>query len=116
MKILVIGATGYIGSAVVERLAEARHQVVALYRPADRDALPTGIEACLGDLPEPNTLTAAVTSDVDGVINLATPAGAKVDITAAAVLLQALRGTGRALVYTSGTWVLGRTGSLPVDE
>ena len=116
MKILVIGATGYIGSAVVERLAEARHQVVGLCRPADRDALPTGLEARLGDLAEPNTLVAAVTSDIDGVINLATPAGAKVDIAAAAALLQALRGTGRALVYTSGTWVLGRTGSWPVDE
>ena len=38
------------------------------------------------------------------------------DIAAADALWQPLRGTGRALLYTSGTWVLGRTGSLPVDE
>ncbi len=32
MKIAVTGANGYIGSAVVEKLLECNHQVVALVR------------------------------------------------------------------------------------
>jgi nucleoside-diphosphate-sugar epimerase len=116
MKILVIGATGYIGSVVAERFRDAGHHVVALVRAADAPDVPTGLEVRLGDLAEPDSLDAAVTADVDGVVNLATPVGAEVDVAAAAALCRRLRGTDRVLVYTSGTWVLGRTGPWPVDE
>jgi nucleoside-diphosphate-sugar epimerase len=116
MKILVIGATGYIGSAVSERLRAAGHHVVALVRSADAPDVPPGVEVRLGDLADPDSLHGAVTADVDGVVNLATPVGAEADVAAAAALCSRLRGSDRVLVYTSGTWVLGRTGPWPVDE
>ena len=37
MKIAVTGANGYIGSAVVEKLLECNHQVVALVRKKTTD-------------------------------------------------------------------------------
>lgn len=117
MKVLVIGASGYIGSTVVEKLLAGGHQVVALSREPGAHTYPAGVDVRHGDLAEPATLTVAVTADIDGVVNLATPAAdPRSDLNAAAALLQPLEGSGRFLVYTSGVWVLGRTGSYPVDE
>ncbi|PKV83270.1 SgcJ/EcaC family oxidoreductase [Streptomyces sp. TLI_146] len=114
MKVLLIGASGYIGSAVSAHLADAGHQVVALVRADRPDA---GHEQRVGDLTDPASLTRAVTSDIDAVINLAPPTGdAAVDAAAITALTDPLRGTGRAFVYASGVWVLGATGPAAADE
>ncbi|GAA2284609.1 NAD-dependent epimerase/dehydratase family protein [Nonomuraea roseoviolacea subsp. roseoviolacea] len=114
MRILIVGARGYLGSAVSERLSAAGHQVVALVRSADPEGR---YEQRIGDLTDPASLTAAVTPDIDAVINLATPTGdADTDAAAVTALTAPLRGTGRAFVYTSGVWVLGATGSATADE
>ncbi|MEU4346170.1 NAD-dependent epimerase/dehydratase family protein [Streptomyces sp. NPDC023838] len=115
MKVLVLGSTGYIGSAVVRRLTAEGHQVVHLAKDADR--LPAGAPGLVGDLADPASLRAAVTDDIDAVVNLATPTGDEaVDAAAVDALTERLRGSGRAFVYTSGVWVLGATGDAPVDE
>ena len=54
--ILVTGATGNAGGAVVRALASAGEQVRALVRDADRAPLPTGVDAVVGDLNQPGTL------------------------------------------------------------
>lgn len=105
MKVLVLGATGYIGSVLAERLAERGHEVIALLRPKARDAA-VSVEVRNGDLYEPETLAKAVTPDVDVVVHAATPTGDEaVDVAA----VEALAGAGARLVYTSGVWVLGAT-------
>lgn len=115
MKVLLIGASGYIGSAVSTHLADAGHQVVALVRTSGRPN--TGHEQRVGDLTDPASLTRAVTSDIDAIIHLAPPTGdAAVDAAAITALTDPLRGTGRAFVYASGVWVLGATGSAIADE
>ncbi|MFI6449734.1 NAD-dependent epimerase/dehydratase family protein [Kitasatospora sp. NPDC050543] len=115
MKILVLGSTGYIGSAVVRRLEAEGHQVVHLAKDAGR--LPAGATALIGDLADPASLRAAVTDDIDAVVNLATPTGDEaVDAAAVDALAERLRGTGRAFLYTSGVWVLGATGDASLDE
>ncbi|MER8041579.1 NAD-dependent epimerase/dehydratase family protein [Streptomyces sp. NPDC094032] len=115
MKVLVLGATGYIGSAVVERLAHAGHDVVRLAKDAGRFG--PDVPVRLGDLTDPASLNAAVTDEIDAVLHIAAPTGEEpVDAEAVRSLLQPLRGTGRAFVYTSGVWVLGATGDTPVDE
>ncbi|MEV6684328.1 NAD-dependent epimerase/dehydratase family protein [Streptomyces sp. NPDC051130] len=115
MKTLVLGSTGYIGSAVVRRFEAEGHQVVHLVKDASR--LPAEATACTGDLADPASLRAAVTDDIDAVVNLATPTGDEaVDAAAVDALTERLRGTGRAFVYTSGVWVLGATGDAAVDE
>ena len=117
MKVLVIGATGFIGSVVAERLSEQGHAVMALVQPGlSSDGLPPGSEVVVGDLSDVSSLDAAA-RQVEAIINLATPTGTPaVDAAATHALLEPLRGTGRPFVYTSGIWVLGATGPTPVDE
>ncbi|WP_018350341.1 NAD-dependent epimerase/dehydratase family protein [Longispora albida] len=115
MKVLVLGASGYIGSAVTARLIADGHEVIALVRTGTE--APAGLEARFGDLADPDSLRAAVTPDLGAVLNLATPTGDEAtDVAAMAALLGELRGTGRAFVYTSGIWVLGATGDAPATE
>jgi uncharacterized protein YbjT (DUF2867 family) len=54
--ILVTGATGNAGGAVLRALAKAGEEVRALVRDADRPPLPGGAEAVVGDLNAPETL------------------------------------------------------------
>jgi uncharacterized protein YbjT (DUF2867 family) len=58
--VLVVGATGQLGTAVVDRLRKARQRVRALVRPASpREFDPEGVELAFGDLREPESLVAA---------------------------------------------------------
>ncbi|MFL6113458.1 MAG: NAD-dependent epimerase/dehydratase family protein [Catenulispora sp.] len=116
MRVLLIGAGGYLGSALAERLTAEGHQVVALTRPGSgRPAVP--FERRFGDLRVPASLAAAVTDDIDGVVHAAAPAGnARMDAAAIAALTTPLHGTIRPFVYTSGVWVLGATGAVGADE
>jgi nucleoside-diphosphate-sugar epimerase len=106
MKVLVIGGTGYIGAAVVRRLAADGHIPVVLVRGSD--TAPEEVESRVGDLRDLTALRAAITPDIDAVVHAATPTGDwSSDLEAIDTLVVAL--TGRALVYLSGVWVLGRT-------
>lgn len=60
MSILVIGATGTIGSLVVQGLAQQGAQVRALVRQPARASLPPGVQAVAGDLTDVATLRAAM--------------------------------------------------------
>lgn len=115
MRVLVLGATGYIGAVVCERLREEGNEVVALVKPVrERETID---EVRIGDLTAPASLRAAVTPDIDAVVHAATPTGEHaLDQAAVEALLGPLRGTGRALLYTSGVWVLGPTGDGVADE
>jgi uncharacterized protein YbjT (DUF2867 family) len=68
MSILVVGATGSIGSLVVEDALRRGHSVRALVRSAEKSRrLPSKTEAVIGDLTRPETLEPAV-KDIDAIV------------------------------------------------
>lgn len=68
LTILAVGATGSIGSLVVEEAIRQGHAVRALVRSASKARqLPREAETVIGDLTRPETLSAAVNS-VDAIV------------------------------------------------
>ena len=122
MRVFVTGATGFIGSAVVHELLEARHQVVGLARSDTAAAALTaaGADVHHGTLDDLDSLRAAAAA-ADGVIHLAFhisettdfAAACQVDLRAVEAMGSALEGSDRPLVVTSGTLALapGRLGT-----
>ena len=71
MRILVTGATGFIGRKLVGRLIEAGHEIVALVRESSNTSgLPDGVEFREADLINYESLEPTV-KDVQVVIHLA---------------------------------------------
>jgi dTDP-glucose 4,6-dehydratase len=56
MRVLVVGATGFVGGRLVESLRSAGHDVVAFSRSASASSFPDGVEIFEGDLADPASL------------------------------------------------------------
>ena len=72
MRVFLTGATGYIGTAVAERLGAAGHEITALAR-SDASAgklKSAGIQPVRGDFSDPKSVGSAARA-ADGVISLA---------------------------------------------
>lgn len=108
MKVLVLGATGYIGGAVVERLVEQGHEVAAVVRQAADGSrrLPAVQDERYGDLSDAASIAAAVTPDIDAILHTAQLTG---DEAKDLEVIGALVGSGKPVTYVSGVWVLGAT-------
>lgn len=104
MQIFCTGASGYIGGSVAAQLAAAGHQVTGLVRSADKaEAVRSfGIEPVMGTLDDAQTLSGAARA-ADVVINAAS-ADHKGAVTA---LIDALAGSGKAFIHTSGSSIVG---------
>jgi nucleoside-diphosphate-sugar epimerase len=126
MRIFLTGASGYIGSAVLDALVRGGHQVTGLVRNRERAAqvAARGGTPLVGDLGEPSTYRDAAAGH-DGSIHTALDASSRapeVDRVAIEALLDAARRQPatdgqlpRFLIYTSGIWVLGQAPE-PVAE
>lgn len=57
MRILVVGASGFVGTRLVRALATQGHDVVAFSRSASRLSVPESVELVDGDLEETDSLT-----------------------------------------------------------
>jgi nucleoside-diphosphate-sugar epimerase len=120
MKLFLTGATGYIGSAVVESLLAAGHEVTGLARSAEaaRKLEAAGARSWPGDLHDSENISRAART-ADGVIHMASTGGPdarQADEQAVAAILDALDGTSKPFIYTSGVWVLGNTNDRVADE
>jgi nucleoside-diphosphate-sugar epimerase len=109
VRVLVTGATGYIGAVVAQALAARGHVVVATARTRRARAalLTIGYEPIAADLREPQSLAAAA-AGCDAVVHAAATqddAMGPVEQAAVRALLAAAAEGGAAFVYTSGVWV-----------
>jgi nucleoside-diphosphate-sugar epimerase len=117
MKVLVTGATGYIGGAVARALTARGHQTFGLARSARaaNTLRAAAITPVMGDFTDHHSLTDAVTSSSpDAVVSTASVGSLGGDADtftrdrdAIATIIGALGDDGKTLIFTSGSAVLG---------
>lgn len=110
MRIFVTGATGFVGSAVVEELVAAGHAVLGLARSDEAAArlAAQGADVCRGDITDHASLRAGA-AEVEAVVHTAFnhdflrfAASCEDDRQAIEALGAALEGTDRQLLVTAG--------------
>jgi len=124
MRIFVTGATGVIGSGIVEELIDAGHQVLGLARTenAARSLVAVGAQVHHGSLENLESLSGGARS-ADAVIHAAFNhdfsnygAAAELDIRAIETLGATLAGSDRPLIITSGTLLAQTGGPLATED
>ena len=111
MKILLTGATGTIGSAILTALLAEGDAVTALVRSPESAATVSALGATplLGAMTDVEVVATAAAAS-DGVIHVASPGdetSAATEATFVDAVLGALAGTSIPFVTTGGVWVFG---------
>lgn len=117
MRLFLTGATGYIGGAAAEVLRARGHELSGLAR-SDASAgrlQAAGISAVRGDLTDPAGVAAAARA-ADGVISMGSSYNPSVDARAVDAILDALAGSDKPFLYTSGIFAQGDTAGAVADE
>ena len=124
MRVFVTGATGFIGSAVVEELIASGHQVLGLCRSDDKAMAlaAAGAEVISGSIEDEACLKAGAARS-DGVIHLAFKhdfskfvANCEDDRRVIKALSEGIAGSDRPLIVTSGTGLANTVSGQPAVE
>jgi nucleoside-diphosphate-sugar epimerase len=120
MKVVLTGATGFIGSHVLAELREHGHEVTALVR----DDAQADIVAARGATPAVADLydrlaVASLLGKADGAIHTASPGDATsagLDSAVVDAVTDAFAGTGKPYLQISGLWVYGANTAIAEDS
>jgi nucleoside-diphosphate-sugar epimerase len=120
MKVVLTGATGFIGSHVLTELREHDHEVTALVRTeADAELVADrGATAAVVDLYDRPTVLSQL-NDADAAIHTASPGdetSANLDSAVADAAIEAFTGTGKPYLHISGQWVYGNNTAITEDS
>ena len=116
MKVVLTGATGFIGSHVLTDLHKHGHEVIALVRDdAQADTVGArGATPAVVDLYDRPTV-ARLLSNADAAIHTASPGdatSANLDSTVVDAVVDAFAGTGKPYLQISGLWIYGTNPSI----
>ncbi len=109
MRVIVIGGTGHIGSALVPRLVELGHEVIVATR--GRRPVPNGKpweQVKMFKLPASDAPAALAEQGCDALIDIVQ--------SQASALYAALRGRCRHFIWCGSLWMLGPPGIVPTPE
>ena len=116
MRIFLTGATGYVGSAVMDALLRSGHDVTALVRDPEKaeQVSRRSVHPIIGELSRPASYAAAA-ENADSIVHTALESSKRsqkvdriaIDTLLAAAGRRAAAGVPARMVYTSNTWVLG---------
>ena len=125
MRIFLTGATGYVGSAVLDALIRGGHDVTTLVRDNEKAAhmAARGARPVVGNLADPRSFRAAADAQegyVHAALDTATGKGPETEKLALETVIAAATrpsntATKRFIIFTSGMWVLGNA-SEPAAE
>jgi nucleoside-diphosphate-sugar epimerase len=111
MRVVLTGATGFIGSHVLTELRDHGHEITALVRSeADAEIVAAhGATPAIVDLYDRPSVLSQL-NDVDGAIHTASPGdetSANLDSAVADAAIEAFTGTDKPYLHISGQWVYG---------
>ncbi|HEY1928070.1 MAG TPA: SDR family oxidoreductase [Caulobacteraceae bacterium] len=124
MRVLVTGATGYVGTAVIDELLGAGHTVLGVARTDEgaKALAARGVEVHRGDLIDPESLAAGARA-CDGVAHTAFihdfsrfAENIEIERVAVEAMLEALKGSGKPFVASSGLLLLRSADGKPLAE
>lgn len=122
MRVLVLGATGHIGSAIADELIANDHEVVALARSDASVAKLANKSLCVirGDLRAPDQWCGIV-HEIDAVIHAAATFSedmGEVDRHLVGALIAHAKSADTKIrfIYTGGCWLYGKTGDRVANE
>ncbi|HZY96475.1 MAG TPA: NAD-dependent epimerase/dehydratase family protein [Candidatus Cybelea sp.] len=120
MKVLVIGASGYVGGGAARALRTAGHEVTGAARSDEaRETLTSaGYGVVRADVGDPASLidVARASDAVVYAVQVNQRDAEQVNSAALRSLVDALADTTKALLFTSGVWYYGPTGDRIADE
>ena len=122
MRVLLLGATGLIGRAILPELLRCGHSILALARSdtAQHLLMSKGVDVVEGDLRDPEKWAEAI-HQVDAVIHVAaTFTDDMGDVDRGLIKSLIARGNENQrsirFIYTGGVWLYGETGSIVATE
>jgi nucleoside-diphosphate-sugar epimerase len=119
MKVILTGATGFVGSHILAELQEHGHEVTALVQDAPQVDMvkERGATATVVDLYDRAGVVSAL-GDADAAIHTASPGdatSAQLDSAVVDAVLDAYAGSGKAFLDISGGWIYGNNRAI-VEE